>query len=187
MLSINRNNQYWWRIALSKNRALMEEILQTLRHEVFQLMGSVNNDKPRQSQNAIAKGFTSFNSWWKESCMNGPIGKSWLTMSITTIYEYNSCCFLIGCKLQEGLPLAIKSTNKRGVGVMLRSLRHQQLQSWLVFWPVNTWLLPPAIEGSETFSYGILKRLNNFEFIDFFDFFWFFKKFDFLWFSLISF
>ena len=31
------------------------------------------------------------------------------------------------------------------------SCRH--LQSWLVFWLVNTWLLPPAIEGSKSFSY----------------------------------
>ena len=29
----------------------------------------------------------------------------------------------------------------------------RQLQSWLVSWLVNTWLLPPAIEGSKSFSY----------------------------------
>ena len=32
--------------------------------------------KPRQKSGAIAKGFTSFNSWWKESCVDKPGDKS---------------------------------------------------------------------------------------------------------------
>ena len=94
--------------------------------------------------------------------MNMPKGKFWLTMWTTSNQECNFCCFLIGCKWQEDLLLAVKSTNERGVGVMMWSLRHQQLQSWLVFWPVNTWLLPPAIEGSETFSSTLWPELACF-------------------------
>ena len=77
----------------------------------------------------------------------------WLTKETAQIYKCNSCLFLIGWKLQECLWLAKKSANEREIGVMLLKLNHQYLQSWLAFWHVNIWLLPPAIEGSKTFSY----------------------------------
>ena len=59
------------------------------------------------------------------------------------------------------------STNERRARVVLMNLRWLYCQSWLAVWPVNTWLLPLAIEGSETFSYGTLKRLNNFDSFDY--------------------
>ena len=34
------------------------------------------DQKPCQKSGAIAKGFTSFNSWWKESCVDKPGDKS---------------------------------------------------------------------------------------------------------------
>ena len=77
----------------------------------------------------------------------------WLIVWTNQIYEYNSYWYIIGRKFQQGLSLAEKSTNERAIGVMLSKLNHQYLQSWLAFWHVNIWLLPPAIEGSKTFSY----------------------------------
>ena len=47
-------------------------MLQHLNIQIFKK----SDQKPRQKSGAIAKGFTSFNSWWKESCVDKPGDKS---------------------------------------------------------------------------------------------------------------
>ena len=85
--------------------------------------------------------------------VNRQKGMLWLTVETAQIRKYSSCWIPIGGMMQEGIWLAKKSTNEREVGVMHLKLNHQCLQSWLAFSHVNIWLLPPAIEGSKTFSY----------------------------------
>ena len=105
-----------------------------------------------------AKGFTSFNSWWKGSYVDRSKDKSWLKLLMAKLLKHNIYCSLIGrfySQWEGGPPMIFNQwDNSKSHTCKCHSSLVSVMTCLLVGQHIT---LPPAIEGSKTFSFYTLK------------------------------